>query len=352
MPTWCLPPVFEGGQRLHSSPAPRVNWLPLALRQHQLCWHAALRPDEMRVIVLGSSAVFGLGIWASETFSALLTADLAAAGVDAAVFNLAWVNPYQLRDAIILREAMAFHPDAIIYPLTLAEFVHVAPNLYGPPYAFFASNRNVVREMLADPPRGLEEPVQRYAAFPARADARAPLLERLRDLGSLTRAAAGELGAVLPTALGAPPGVPPGSNRKPAAPYDCEEVMAKQLRHFADWQSWNILAELEALHRETGVEVMVVYWPLAANPSGQCFSARFTYQDMADFGAWIGPEASRRGLAFVDLHDQLADDDFFDSVHVTAAGHRKVAERLRAPLDAMLERVRARRAAAASQSPP
>lgn len=341
-PLWCLPPVFEGGLRLHTAPAPRVTWLPLALRQHQLCWHAALRPQELRVIVLGSSAVYGLGVRASETFSARLTAALAADGVDAAVFNLAWVNPYQLRDALILREAMAFQPDVILYPVTLAEFVHAAPVLWKPLIAFFSSNRDALREMIADPPRGLEEPAARYAGFVERSAAQAPLLERLRAIGALARAAAGELGRWLPGAFGRPAPVP-GGNRPPAKPYDCDEVLARRASGFADWQSWNILAALEALHQATGVEVVMVYWPLGENPSGPCFNARFTYDDMRDFGAWLAAETSRRDLAYVDLHDALAPEDFFDTVHVTASGHRKVAERLRAPLDAALARARARR---------
>lgn len=339
---WCLPPIFEGGLRLHSSPAPRVMWLPLAMRQHQLCWHAALRPDELRVIVLGSSAVYGLGVWASETFSALLTADFAAQGIDATVFNLAWVNPYQLRDAVILREAMAFHPDVIVYPVTLAEFMHVAPVVWKPLNAFFVSNRNTLRELIADPPRGLEEPVRRYAAFPDRNDAKAPPLERLREVGTLVRAAAGELGKVLPLALGAEAPVP-GGERPKAAPYDCEDVIAKRQQSFADWQSWNILAELQALHEQTGVEVVVAYWPLGENPSGRCFNARFTYDDMTEFGAWLAAQTQERQLAYVDLHDALAAEDFFDTVHVTASGHRKVADRLRAPVAAALDRARARR---------
>ena len=335
----CLPPVFEGGERLHTSPAPRVNRLQLALRQHQLCWHAAWRPEELRVVVLGSSAVYGLGVWGSETFSALLTADLRADGIDARLFNLAWVNPYQLRDAVILREAMAYRPDVIVYPVTKAEFVHQAPTLWKSLHAFLSVNRDVLREMAADPPHGLEEPVERYAAILDRWDEKAPPLERLREIGSFARAAAGDLGRALPTALGARPRTP-GGDRRPARDYDCAETLAKREESFRDWQSWNILAELGRLHEETGVEVVVVYWPLGSDPQGLCYNARFTYEDMIEFGDWLAAQAAERQLAYVDLNGALGDGDFFDTVHVRAPGHRKIAERLRAPLTEALARAR------------
>jgi len=331
--------VFEGGQRMHTSPSPRVPRLQLALRQHRLCWHAGWRPEELRVIVLGSSAVFGLGVWASETFSALLDADLAADGVDARVFNLAWVNPYQLRDALILREAMAYRPDVIIYPVTEAEFIHVAPTMWRPLHAFFHSNRDLLRRMAADPPRGLEEPVERYAASLDRWDTDAQPLDRLREIGTFARTAAGELGRALPGYLGAPTKAP-GSTPKLAPDYDCNEVIANHATMFADWQQWNILEELDALHQATGVQVLMVYWPLGANPSGLCFNARFTYQDMIAFGDWLAEQTRQRGFGYVDLSGRLDDVDFVDTVHVRASGHRKIAEELRGPLGEILARVR------------
>lgn len=339
---WCLPPVFEGGQRVHTSPSPRVTWLPLALRQHRLCWHAAWRPEELRVIVLGSSAVYGLGVSASETFSALLSADLAAQGIDASVFNLAWVNPYQLRDALVLREAMAFRPDVIIYPVTKAEFIHVAPTLWKPLNAFFINNRAILREMVADPPRGLSGPLERYAQSLDRWDQVAPLLARLREIGSFARAAAGEVGRVLPAWLGGHAAVP-GNKRRSVPDYDCDEIMAQHKISFANWQDWNILEELEALHQATGVEVLMVNWPLGANPSGLCFNARFTYQDMIEFGDWMADQTSRRGLGYVDLTGRLDGVDFIDTVHVHATGHRKIADYLRYPLEQILARVQKRR---------
>src|SRR6185436_10786557 len=53
-PRLCLPPVYEGGQRLHQMPAPSTSWLELALRQHEICWRQS--DDQVRVALLGASA--------------------------------------------------------------------------------------------------------------------------------------------------------------------------------------------------------------------------------------------------------------------------------------------------------
>src|SRR2546426_105394 len=71
-PALCLPPVFDGGRRLHQMPAPRVYWLQLLLRQHELCWRPPARPDELRVVLGGNSAMFGFPLPVEETFGYLL----------------------------------------------------------------------------------------------------------------------------------------------------------------------------------------------------------------------------------------------------------------------------------------
>lgn len=157
-PIWCLPPLFEGGQRLHAMPAPTAFWLPPLLRQHELCHAARARPDEPRVILIGNSAVFGHPLPAGAALGGRLNQLLAAHGVPGRVYNLGWVNAYELRDAVILNAALDYQPDLIIYPLTLADFQHGAPSLFEPMAAFFASNDSAVRDLARARPAGLEEP--------------------------------------------------------------------------------------------------------------------------------------------------------------------------------------------------
>src|SRR5215472_13789507 len=71
-PRWCLPGLFEGGHRLQPLPVPSVFWLEPLLRQHTLCRHARDRPQEQRVLVLGSSGPLGFPLPASEAAPAEL----------------------------------------------------------------------------------------------------------------------------------------------------------------------------------------------------------------------------------------------------------------------------------------
>src|SRR5262249_35297419 len=119
VPRWCLPRLFEDGARLHPLTPPEVFWLGPLLRQHALCRHARDRPQEQRVLVLGSSGPFGYPLPASQAAPAELDRLLVADGLPARAFNLGFVNTYQLRDAFIAPPALASDPAVIVYPPTL-----------------------------------------------------------------------------------------------------------------------------------------------------------------------------------------------------------------------------------------
>ena len=337
----CLPPVFDGGLRLHNSLSPRSTWLEPALRQHALCWSAARHPQTLRVVVLGSSAVFGVPLPATDTFTGDLTARLHANGIDATVFNLGWVNPYQLRDALVLDAALAYRPDLIIYPVTLSEFIHVAPSSWPALASFFRSNRHALGRFADDSPPGLDGALDAYRQPLFNWDIARPMLEPLRAAGTFVRAASAGLGAELPAFLGAEPA--PITLRRLPASYDCVTVTADERESFAHWQDWNILAYLADVRDREGIPVVVVSWPTALDPVGDCYNGRFTRQAVADFNEWLRRETGERQLPLVDLSAALALDDFFDTLHVTAEGHRKIAERLYDPLTAQLASARAHR---------
>lgn len=344
-PSWCLPPLFEGGERLHTLPVPTVFWLAPLLRQHQLCHAARDRPDDPRAVLIGNSAVLGHPLPVEQTLSARLNARLAERGVRGQVFNLGWVNCYELRDAVILSAALDYRPALIIYPLTLSEFMHAAPTMWGPVAAFFDSNDTRVRELARTGMPGLDEPLQRYEEAYVRQGRLTGYLARLQDLGALARSAA-EANA-LRLARWADPQLPPKTLRTapPQKRYDCSKITAAAATEYQDWQSWNILAYLQNLHDTAGIQVLVVTWPIAHEPVGECYNARYSTAAVEEFNRWVRDECAARGLAYVDLHDLLPPDQFFDSIHPTADGHRRIAERLEPAVAAAL------RAAAPASTP-
>jgi hypothetical protein len=327
----CLPPVFDRGERLHSLPAPSVFWLELLLRQHEICrrWN----PGEVRILLAGSSGVFGYPLPADQTFAHLLNEHFDAAGVPAHVFNLAFVNPYQVRDAVIIDEARRFAPDIILYPVTLAEFDHICPSFFLPVMRFFDTNRRTVARLAEEPPSGLEEPVRKYAAILSRPSPRRTRLDYLYEAGGLLHSGLRTHARALAAAFGSTPSplVPPRSH--PQDGYDCSKTHEIIKSRYSNWQDWNILAYLDELRRTDGVDVVVVYWPIAHDPVGDCYSVRYTDDSVVEFAHWLHDDTAKRGLPYVDLHGLLPSELFVDSLHVSAEGHQRIAAALARVLD-------------------
>jgi hypothetical protein len=340
-PWICLPPAFEGGQRIHEPGAPRVFWLDLLLRQHQLCWSAVSGGADARLILLGSSAVFGFPLPVEQSFGALLNDHFRRDGIPARLFNLCSVFPYQLRDAVILHEALRYDPDIIVYPMTLSEFAHMAPVLFPPQLVeFFDRNRRALGEVVAERPAGLEDAFDHYRPM-LELGTPPTLYERLREVGAFARISAAEHARFLARRLD--PSLPLKPLGKTLTTrqtkYDCAVTKQKAELDFDDWKSWSILEHLAELRSRRGVEVLVVHWPIAHEPVGDCYNVRYPNDAERDFAAWMRVETQRLGLEYLDLHDFLPAEEFLDSLHVSPEGHRKIAARMAEVLDPIVQRV-------------
>ena len=336
-PRWCLPGLFEGGARLQPLPSPDVFWLPPLLRQHTLCRHARDRPREQRVVVVGSSVSFGFPLPADQAAPAELDRLLVTHGLQARAFNLGFVNTYQLRDALIVRAALPYDPAVIVYPLTIAEFVHVAPAVFPTLVEFFLDNSGAVEALANDPLPGLAEPIWRYNLWLSGIPRMSLATGHLRQLGALSRAiarAGGEDGIRLLTGRFDEPAQPPPRN---PATYDCATTLANEERDKA-WASWNILDYLEELRRSRGIDVVLAHWPVNHQPNGVCYNARTSTARLTQFRDWLRAESAARGFEYVDLHDLLAENEFFDSVHPTAEGSRRVGAALAPVVESVLRR--------------
>lgn len=82
---------------------------------------AAPKPaDELRVVVLGDSSIWGELLTARDTLPAQLdAAGLTCGGRTLRFYNLGYPHPFALKDLVILQQAMAYEPDVILWPLTL-----------------------------------------------------------------------------------------------------------------------------------------------------------------------------------------------------------------------------------------
>ncbi len=340
-PLLCLPPQYERGQRLHPLEGVRVLWLEPLLRQHELCWR---RPrGEQAVALFGNSAVFGFPLPVEQSFGARLNEHFAAADLPAHLFNLGWIFTYQIRDALIMHETMRYAPDVLVYPLTLADMFHYAPAFFPPQLVtFFEQNTGALAEMIAAPPPGIEEPIALYRPVVEAESLAQRRFRELRQLGVFARAAARQHAEALTRRVAAlPPDRMPKLGRRQLQ-YDCEKTIQENALHYPDWQTWNMPAYLAHLRAETGAAVLLINWPIAHEPVGDCYNVRYSNAIIAEYNQWLAEQARTLDLPYLDLHDLLPADDFIDSLHVTPAGHQRIAAAVAEALDPILRQRAAR----------
>jgi hypothetical protein len=237
---------------------------------------------------------------------------------------------------VIIDAARGFAPDIIVYPITLAEFAHIAPVAFSTMVKFFGVNRTAVMQLADHPPSGLDEPIRKYATALDRPGKRTSTWDYLREMGGLLRSALRIHAREVAERLG---GVPPSLvNESPQrqTSYDCAKTHSIIDHRYRDWQTWNILSYLQELRRSDGIDVVVVAWPVAHEPVGDCYSVRYTEDSVQQFSSWLQDESARRGLSLVDLHALLPPELFLDSLHVSAAGHARIATALEGVLDPLI----------------
>lgn len=95
-----------------------VDDIDVMMASHEVS--APKDPDEFRVVLLGDSSVWGEDSPVSQSISVLWnkTADTCN-GRKLEYYNLAYPHPSVVKDLIILKEAMAFDPDLVVWFVTL-----------------------------------------------------------------------------------------------------------------------------------------------------------------------------------------------------------------------------------------
>lgn len=120
--------------------AERLPWwvkdLPTMVKMHQVSRPKA--PGELRVIIIGNSAIYGGNIPAGSALAPFLEEVLNQGDLKGRVrvYNLAVNGAYALEDFLVAHEALKYQPDIIIWGLTLRDFYN-PPELNKSPLAGF-----------------------------------------------------------------------------------------------------------------------------------------------------------------------------------------------------------------------
>ncbi|MBW1883429.1 MAG: SGNH/GDSL hydrolase family protein [Deltaproteobacteria bacterium] len=341
----CVPPLFEEGLRLHDLDGANLFDLDLIFRQHEICRRPELHPSERTVALIGNSAVFGLYVAAAESFAGILNERWSSSNAPLHVYNLGFVTTYQFKDALIVRQALDYEPDLIVYGISLADFVHLAPIPWPDTLPrFFAANDAAIDRLSEEGAAGLEHLVATYRARPQYKDRLGQRWTRFRESGAYLRLGVRQNAPKLVNRWLLSPGDGPvgapaasGKIRQAGPDYRCQKVLDAFGKSYGEeWSSWNVLAYLEQIARERGVDVVVVDLPSQHDPKDECYNARQPASADLAYRHWLREQASSRDLELWDLHDLLPRSQFEDSVHPTESGHRKIAETLAGRIQARL----------------
>ncbi len=147
--TWPLFGLAGADRMLFPNPYVRGQ-LPLEalLAQHELSYKPKAA-DEFRVIVLGDSGQWGVGLRANERFAGQLSArGLTINGKRLVAYNLAYPGGYVPREAIILDAATRFQPDLVIWFVTATELVNAGNGINSDNLTFFRLDQRHVDRVL------------------------------------------------------------------------------------------------------------------------------------------------------------------------------------------------------------
>ncbi|MEW6567896.1 MAG: hypothetical protein AB1449_06975 [Chloroflexota bacterium] len=326
--------VFPGRLRLPygENPARDYNLSPYSLEamiaSHEIAG-AAPTPDELRVLVLGDSSIWGFLLQADQTVAAQLDrAGLVLPdGRRVRAFNLGYPIMSLTKDLLILQRTLPYQPDLVIWLVTLESFPR--PKQLYPPLLQHnaASVRSLIEayNLVLDPldPRLMDD------TFWGRT-----LIGRRRDLADLLRL---QLYGVLWAATGVDQEIPETyTPRMEDLPADITFQGFAPGKLTPEDLAFDVLA---AGHRLAGqTPVLIVNEPMFVSRGANSdirynfYYPRWTYDD---YRAWLAQQCAAQGWQCLDLWQAIPADEFTDSaIHYTPDGARLLAERLGAWIQA------------------
>lgn len=320
---WILGYNFKiKGERLTE----RTMKLPLKLRMHKLSQPKA--PGEIRILMLGNSAVFG-GLLPPQNSSAYHLQNFLEESPltgRARVYNLAANGAYAQDDFLVLHEALKYQPDVVFWGVTLRDF-HLPDRItkgpvagfnvdylmglgpwyeehgYGPLFKSLQNKFNIKKHWNIY----LDQRVSRYW-----------YLYRYRE--TLREIAIDQALSLLPAKLSWDVSNYYIGNQREFISIPPKRWYKKKDYPFPN-PTFAYFGAMRDLAKENGATLVIFNMPTIfhdlAYPQGW----------MAKFYDYLQEEMPKAGVDYLDLSALLAEgpEDFHDYLHLTKQGNRKVA---------------------------
>lgn len=317
--------LLPGRSRLPygANPPRDYNLSPLTLEallaSHEIDG-AAPAADELRVLLIGDSSVWGFLQPADQTVAAALNRlELRAAdGRRVRAFNLGYPIMSLAKDLLLLERGLVYQPDVVVWLVTLESFP-LDKQLFPP---LLQHNADAVRALIARHDLSLDPDDARLID---RSWSERTLLGRRRDLADLLRL---QLYGVLWAATGIDQALPdsytPRMEDLPPDPtfqgFGPGEMQPRDLA----------FEMLDAGVRQAGpVPVLIVNEPMFVSRGANSdlrynfFYPRWAYDQYRE---WLAARCAARGYRCLDLWEALPAERFTDSaVHYDAQGARQLA---------------------------
>jgi hypothetical protein len=319
--------LFPGRPRLPFGEAPdraynfSLYQLEAMFASHEVA--APGSPGEYRVVIVGDSSTWGTLLRPEETLAGqisragLVTDD----GRRIRAYNLGYPTMSALKDLLILERAMAYHPDLIVWPMTLESFPY-DKQLFSP---ILQNNPGPVQALIAryglsfDP----DDPALVRPSFWDRT-----LIGRRRALADVFRL---QLYGVMWSATGIDQYYPETYALRENDLEDDETFHGLRPPHLAE--SDLAFEALEAGTRLTGATpILFVNEPIfVADGENSDLRYNFFYPRWAydDYRALWNNTMQRKGLNALDLWDTVSPAEYTNSaVHLTPKGSAQLAQRV------------------------
>ncbi len=296
--------------------------------------------DEYRVAMIGDSSVWGYLLKPTETQAACLDGFhlSAPAGRQVRVYNLGYPKLTVMKDLLILRHALQYQPDLVIWPITLSS-LYPSDQLQPDRFPVTTANYDEIVSLVDQYHFKLYEwPMPTPTWFDR------TLFGQRRDLANWLRYQLDGLGW---TATGIDHVVARFAPFRPDTYTSGDDIFSVNLMHLSRWPEKKIVADDLSLDivkagiqaaASQGVPVLLVNEPIYRNETDPVrWNIHYPRWSYDSYRVALSDTAAREGWHYVDFWDAMPPDQFTDTdFHLSAAANCVYARKLQEPLMALV----------------